>query len=74
MRSRLETIKHHLSKSPEVVAWDMMMSRDFQFSKLGYGRDDYCDDDMFRIRVPGLDESINIAHVRIGRGQMAFSW
>jgi len=57
-----------------VVAWDMMMSKDFQNNKLNYGKANYHEDDVFRIRVPELNESINMPQVGVVKGQMTFAW
>jgi len=74
MHERLKPFHEDLLQSPREVAWEMMMSRDFQNCKLHYGRNNYCDEEVFRMKVPGLYVSINEPKIGVGGGQMAFTW
>jgi hypothetical protein len=69
------TIGH---RSPEQLAWEMMMSRDFQNDKcyLGEGPGDSPQDpdELFFITIPGVSREVYAEEHVIRRGEMGFKW
>ncbi|KAI1458291.1 hypothetical protein F4805DRAFT_425177 [Annulohypoxylon moriforme] len=63
-----------LGASAERVAWEMMMSRDFQNSKHRLGKDLYTEDEVFSVKVPTLSSRTMIEDCKIVNGDMKFEW
>ncbi|KAI1144359.1 hypothetical protein F5Y05DRAFT_418397 [Hypoxylon sp. FL0543] len=63
-----------LGSPPRRLAWEMMMSRDFQNCKHRLGKDPYAEDDVFLIKVPSLGPRDSIEVCNIENGEMRFEW
>lgn len=71
---RLLRLEHMIEGSVEDAAWHMMRSSDFQSNKKKLGSDECEVQDMFQIKVPGLDACITDASLRVRNGEMQFTW
>ncbi|OTA99090.1 hypothetical protein M426DRAFT_257606 [Hypoxylon sp. CI-4A] len=60
--------------TPASLAWELMMSRDFQNCKLRLGKDTYAEDVVFPVKVPSLTSGDSIESCNIENGEMQFEW
>ncbi|KAH9906319.1 hypothetical protein F4778DRAFT_778706 [Xylariomycetidae sp. FL2044] len=62
------------TKPIEDLAWDMMMSQDFQSNKPGVGNPRNGMSEVFRVTIPTVSAQQSHEYPRVVRGRMEFTW